>query len=368
MHLEQGQVIFINDVEYVVHGMIAFREDTWEWADYMLKSSMGQCEWLTIEMEDEKPVYMLYQERYDLPGASGMQIMFDSETYEMAEKGKAIVSDYFGQVDVDKWESCKYIEYTNLAKDKFLSYEDWDGEVEKSFGTLLTPQQVRITEEKRTVSAFGYGGGGIGGSGYGSGIQYSGNVQNEIGKKRIGNIVWLWILLMFLAPMIINVLAGMKSNHIQSYLEDSGYFTYVTSVTNSSNHKKAKVYESTLTIEETVKMIINNVPEEIEMVSELAKEEGEEGDDSVGLSTRKEYAYVYLSEDGTTYIQVSNKKFLSSDSDAYRSRYRRHRYYRTYSMGSYGNTNTSYSSYLNSARQSSINSRTSSGGGTSFGK
>lgn len=360
MRLELGQVIFIEDMEYVVRGMIAFREDSWEWKEYKLVANNGWCQWLSVEMEDGRLIYSLYRDRYDIPQYAGMQITVDGETYEMEERGKATVTDYFGQVDVDKWESFTYTEYANAEKNRFVSYEDWDGEIEKSSGVLLQEEQIRITDEKRQVFSAGYGSSVFGRSAGGN----RGNSSTLVEK-----LVVALVLVAFLMPVFSAAVAGLKSDHIQSYLETSNYFTYVTSVTNSENNKKAKVYKTDLTIEEAVKKIIDNVPEQIDTVSEVAKEEGEEGDDSVGLGTSKEYAYVYLSEEGATYVQVSNKKYVTQNSDAYRSRYHRHhRYYRTYSMGNYGNINSFYTSYLNSARQSSVNSRRSSGGGTSFGK
>ena len=66
-----------------------------------------------------------------------------------------------------------------------------------------------------------------------------------------------------------------------------------------------------------------------------------------------------------TFVQVSKKKFVTSGTRAYRSRYHSRSFYRTYTTNS---TNSDYDSYLSSARQQSINSRKSSGGGTSSGK
>ncbi|MCM1159632.1 MAG: DUF4178 domain-containing protein [Roseburia sp.] len=373
MRLELGQVIFIDDMEYVVKGMIAFQEDSWEWEEYKIVANNGWCQWLSIEMEDGRPVYSLYLDRYDIPQYPGMEIVVDGETYEMEEKGASIVTGYFGQVDVDKWEKCKYTEYVNAGRDKFVSYEDWDGELEKSTGVLLKEEQVRITDERRAVSNIGYGnmslGGDFGGSSFGggSGMSFEGGSRRS-NSTFTEKFIVLAAIVIFATPILSGVMSGLKSNHIQSYLESSGYFTYVTSVTNSENNKKAKVYKTDLTIEEAVKKIIDNVPEQISSVSEVAKEEGEEGDDSVGLNTSKEYAFVYLSEEGSTYVQVSSKNYVTSSTEAYGSRYHRRRYYRTYYAGSYGNTNTTYTNYLNSARQSSVNSRTSSGGGTSYGK
>lgn len=370
MRLGLGQVIFIDDMEYVVKGMIAFREDSWEWEEYKLVANNGWRQWLSIEMEDGRPVYSLYMERYDILQDAGMQIEVDGEIYEMEERGKATVIDYFGQVDVDRGECCTYTEYANGKKNRFVSYEAWDGELEKSAGVLLREEQIRITDEKRQLSAAEYGW-----------WNFDDELVNRNNRmvapiRKLANnkqATLIGMLIVFILPQIfaglLTVVDGLKSNHIQSYLETSSDFAYVTSVTNPENNKKAKVYKTDLTIEEAVKKIIDKVPEKIESVSEVAKKEGEEGDDSVGLGTSKEYAYVYLSEEGATYVQVSNKKYVTQNSDAYRSRYHRHhRYYRTYSMGNYGNINSLYTNYLNSARQSSVNSRRSSGGGTSFGK
>lgn len=378
MRLGLGQVVFVDDMEYVVRGMIAFREDSWEWEEYKLVADNGWCQWLSVEMEDGRPVYSFYRDRFDVPQNPGMQVSVDGETYEMEERGKATVTDYFGQVDVDKWESFTYTEYANAEKNRFVSYENWDGEIEKSTGVLLTEEQVRITDEKKQVVSSGGSGsrnGFLSGGGYGYssgdyGYSAAGNRgSGSIDGKKFAVVMIIAVCLVAALSDAFTAIGGLKTNHIQSYLETSGYFTYVTSVTNSENNKKAKVYKTDLTIEEAVKKIIDNVPEQIDTVSQVEKQEGEEGDDSVGLGTSKEYAFVYLSEEGTTYVQVSNKNYVTQNSDAYRSRYgRRHRYSRTYFLGSYGNTNSSYTSYLNSARQSSVNSRRSSGGGTSYGK
>ena len=87
------------------------------------------------------------------------------------------------------------------------------------------------------------------------------------------------------------------------------------------------------------------------------------GEDGIGLQTDTEYAYVY-EEEGLIYIQVSTKKYLNNSGTMYHSLHYHH-YYRTYTSN---NTSDTYSSYAYSARQRSVNSRTSSGGGTSSGK
>ena len=76
---------------------------------------------------------------------------------------------------------------------------------------------------------------------------------------------------------------------------------------------------------------------------------------------RLEEAY---EENGEIFIQVSSREYINNSGTMYHSRHYHH-YYNTY--GSTRRSNT-YSSYAYSARQKSVNSRTSSGGGTSSGK
>ena len=127
--------------------------------------------------------------------------------------------------------------------------------------------------------------------------------------------------------------------------------------------------------------------------TEDVQQNTEDGDNSVAILTKKEYCLIYTSEDGETLVQISTRKYAYyNDDDPYRSRtgtrryYRRYYYSRGYSSdyGSWGSTNSpydsysggtinsnpndTYNSYAGSVRQSSTTSRSSSGGGTSYGK
>ena len=114
------------------------------------------------------------------------------------------------------------------------------------------------------------------------------------------------------------------------------------------------------TIDETVKDIINGVPEGITKTKDMDENDSSDG---IGLETSKEYAYIYI-EDSKVYVQVSEKKYVETSGTTYHSSHYHH-YYRTYKTY---NENSTYKSYATSARQNSINSRRSSGGGTSSGK
>lgn len=182
--------------------------------------------------------------------------------------------------------------------------------------------------------------------------------------QKYGVWISIFFLLIFAFPFLIGLLEGVFNNKtIDKYLsKNTSKYTYVTSVTNNSNDKKAKVYmaEST-SLDETVKDIINGVPEGI---TEVIDDDTSTEKDGYALETKKEYAYIYKHDDGKVYIQVSKKEYVNDSGTTYHSSH--NSYYHT----SYRRRrrSTSYYSYASSARQSSINSRRYSGGGTSSGK
>lgn len=345
-NIKRGQIIKIRNEEYIVDGMIEFSEDTWKWKEYKLTSSEGKTIWLCIEKEDNgKDIYSIYNENYSINNCKGITIKYNNEEYELYEQGTSRVDNYFGKVDVDRYETCLYREYISKDKKKRISIEDWDGEIEKSYGEILQNHEVEITKN----------------------ISDKQNNSYSDGRNRIKNkgkkIGWIYALipLLIIIPIFIGI--NNSNNSVRKFLDNSTKFTYETSVTNNQNNKKARVYKTDLTVDEAVKEIIDGVPTKINKVTE----EKEESEDGIGLFTNSEYVYVYTSEVDTTYVQVSSKKYVTSNTRAYRHRgyYAGNHYYKTYSSN---NESSTYSSYLSSARQSSINSRTSSGGGLSSGK
>lgn len=346
-NIKRGQIIKIRDKEYVVDAMIEFSEDTWKWKEYKLTTSTGKTTWLSIEKDDNgKDTYSIYNENYSINNYKGITITYNNEEYELYEQGTARVNNYFGRVDVDKYETCSYREYISKDKKKMISIEDWDGEIEKSSGEVLQDYEIEITKNISVNKNASY--------------YNSNNAASKNKGKKIG-----WIYALISLSIIIPIFIGINNsnNTIRKFLDDSTKFTYETSVTNNQNNKKARVYKTDLTVDEAVKEIIDGAPTKINKVTE----ENEENEDGIGLFTNSEYVYVYTSETDETYVQVSSKKYVNSNTRAYRHRSYSsgNHYYRTYSSNS---TSSTYSSYLSSARQASINSRTSSGGGISSGK
>ena len=343
--LKKWQIVYIERVKYTVVNMIEYKEDTWVWQEYEIKHDAGAIRWLCVEKdENNKTEYSIYDKYYGDINENEISFSSQNTQYELYEKGTATVKDYFGNADVDVGERCEYIDYISEDKSKVLSIEKWEEEIEKSEGRYIDSSKVRITNEIDSQKE-----------------------EMEKSNKKKGRIMsWIIYGIIFL-PLIISVFSSLTSGlfvnkSIQKYIDKQKKYTYVTSVTNNTNREKAKIYKSPYgDIDTTVKDIRSGVPEGI---TDTIDTDPNTEEDGIGLKTKNEFAYIYL-ENGNVYVQVSNKNYANNNTGStYHNRYHTY-YYATYNSN---RSSYTYSTYRNSARQQSVNSRTSSGGGTSSGK
>lgn len=223
------------------------------------------------------------------------------------------------------------------------------------------------------------------------------------------------LLWMVLGIVVIVVLWGGISDaiNVQTFLSEDPYFTYETSLTGIREHsEKADVYKTDMTVLEAASYLAENTnPEEY---SDLNNEE------YVSFMYEDQYVFIYAGEENKTYVQASARQYAyHGSSRLYRSRnygawnfFRdyyfikgltrdTHRYggrsyyeYENYQLSTARNTKTTIPSETNtintkkpttkksstnqttkstndsgvSARRSSVGTRSSIGGGTSFGK
>lgn len=345
MKLKKGQILNIEAKKYIVINMIEYKEDTWIWQEYEIKEKDSyRRRWLSVEKdENNKEQYYLYDNYVGYVNINEIEFQNGNKTYELYEKGIKIVNNYFGDTDVDKHEKCEYFDYQSKDGKSIISIEKWEDETEKSIGVLVDETNIQITDEIEKNKA--------------------NNVKSNVNKSGIFSIImWVLMLALIFFPTIVSIFSGVFINKsIQKYLKkETTKYRYETSVTNNTNNEKAKVYESMLgSVDETVKDIIDGVAEGI------TKTSGNENkpDEGIGLQTNEEYAFIYK-ENQKIYIQVSSKKYLNNSGTMYHSNHYRH--YHTYYSGVHSSSR--YNNYAYSARQKSVNSRTSSGGGTSSGK
>lgn len=342
MKLKKGQILYINDQKYTVINMIEFQETTWIWQEYEILSEKNAHKWLVMEEEENKKVeYAVFEKYRGNIDTNDIEFTIGDKSYELYEKGTASVKDYFGNADVDKFETCVYYEYITKDKTEIIAVEKWQDETEKSIGHYIPNERIQITEEFNKFKT-----------------------NNYVEKSKKGNIsCMIFVLLFIILPILLLLFSGLSvSTSLQEYLEKATTkYTYVTSITSNTNHKKAKVYEASFSdIDSTVKDIIDGVPEEItDTIDSNPNTEA----DGIGLQTNNEYAYIYQ-ENGKIYVQVSSKEYVENSGTMYHGRHH-HYYYNTYNSTQ---KSVKYSTYATSARQRSVNTRTFSGGGTSSGK
>jgi len=354
----QNQRLQIRGTDYTVLGVIEFEEDGWQWQEYRLVDMDGTERWLNVEVDDGA----VYCSLYEMVSAN-QKNYYKNLMRRMKESGTAIVNRYGGDVDVELDDFVRYQEFQDDNGKRFFSVEKWEDETEYSIGEKLQFSEVLVYEQNAMLS-------------FTPDVQRK-NSENtvNIGSGKGCLTVFKGIGIFIVICIVVNIISGFfNRDQLSSYIEKNYNFTYVTSITNNENSKRAKVYSTTLTVEDTVQNIISGLEGEIKKISDEDEElqedsiinDGQVSSEGIGLTTRYEYAYVYTSETGETYIQVSSNKFMTDDqTDAYRSRNHNHHYRRMYRTKK---KNRILTDIARSARQESARSRRSSGGGTSHGK
>lgn len=366
-----GDIISIKGIEYRIVGKITYRNtsDNCRWDEYRMMAMIGGREaWLSID-----DVYREYS-------ISSVKHFVNKNGYHEVDRGREVAERVDGNVDVDVGDAAFFTEYEDVTEEKIISEEVWDDGVEYSEGYYLDEDEiVLVRSEPRTMPT----------PVSNSNISYS---SGKAGKSFALGFVIVAVLVISM-PMLVSALNGIIfKTSIADYLnKDSGY-TYVTSITGEEK-QKADVYkaETATDVDTAAKDIINAIKGETEYVQQ---DTDTETDGSIAIMTANEYCIVYKSEDNESIlVQVSSRQYTyTTDKDLYHGTKHSRRYYRRfyYSTGytsdtsrysgysspyssftdsgiSYNSSNT-YNSYSGSVRQSSIRSRSSSGGGISSGK
>lgn len=360
MRFSIGDIVNVDGDEYRIVGRIKYKNssDGMCWDEYRMMPLIGYGEaWLSVD--DKFKEYSISKKAAITTSVAG---------YHLVDSGTEIVVGREGKVDVDVGDRADFYEYEDSTEEKIISHEVWDDEREVCTGYYLDEDEISFVRHDTQYKA-----------------------RNPVSSSF--NPVSFIIVMGVVFVIMFEVLSSIRfTPSISKYLKKSEDYTYVTSIT-GINNQKAKVYKaaSGSSIGSTAMNIINAIDGETQKVQQDT--EANEGEDaSVGILTEKEYCLVYRSEDGDVLIQVSDRKYAySNDSQPYHSSRRVHSYYkRFYYSSGYRNdlheyngqspynsydgdtmdfdSNDTYSSYASSVRQSSIYSRSSSGGGLSSGK
>ena len=369
MEFSVGEKINVEGTNYTVVGKIRYRNnvDNCQWIEYCLKG---------IQVNIER--WLSYDETYFEYSITDLSANKNVNGYHIVDQGEEEVIGVWGKVDVEVGDKARFIEYEDSTEEKIISVEKWDDGQEITSSYYLDAEEVqRATSVNSTASH-------VASNNYSS---YNNTIRKKSGSKIPLIIVGAWIVFCVLSPVLFSG-SSSASSSIEEVLNDDSQFTYETSITGNQS-EKAKVYRSSTDLDNSVKIILEGIEGETESVQQNT----EDGDNSVAILTGNEYCLVYESEDNAVLVQVSSRKYAyTTDERPYHSRIHTHRYFRRfyYTRGyrndtsNYGDSTTPYSTfndttitsnsvdqyntYSSSIRQSSVNSRTSSGGGLSSGK
>lgn len=365
MFYRVGTKLAINGIEGKVIGYVTYmnpNDNYKEWTEYRLRTSRGEC-WLSFD--DAYDEYSISWPANDVRGQIGPE-------WHKVDEGIQVVRSFGGDVDVDQGERASFVEYEDAAEDHTLSVEMWEDGTEYSKGEYI---------ERSDIVVMGFE-----------------EPKNTVSGNAVSKIVTLFVVLMVLcnmAPALLGGLfAGIGSNKakISDYLNGSSNYAYETSIT-GNEQQQATVYKYNTS--STTDLVAMDIIQGVDGQTESVTQNNDVTDAEIGILTSNEYCLVYHpeNEEDVVYVQVSDRKYnYTSDHSPYRSSrsttswYRSHYYSAGYSSDAttYSSTPSAYSmyngntvhnigngyfdSYSNSIRQSSVNNRSSSGGGLSSGK
>ncbi len=386
MNFALGDRLRIDGNDYEVIGIISYRNrmDNCMWMEYRVFSkALGREKWLSYDEE-----YKEYSLSVVTPGTTS------TDGYKEVDRGVEEVIGAWGNVDVEIGDTANFIEYEDVTEEKIISHEIWDDGLEVSTGYYLDEHEVVRLSGGQGMASGGY-------NTYNNNTTYGAYQSNDFvsggtmqtgssgdSGKKIATVFVVLLPILVVFSMFKGMIGGIGTPSISKYLDKTATYIYQTSITGNEG-EKADVYMTYQDVDAATKDIIDAINGKTEDVQQNT----EDGDNSVAILTKKEYCLIYTSEDGETLVQVSTRKYAYyNDDDPYRSRtgtrryYRRYYYSRGYSSdySSWGSTKSpydsysgetlssnpydAYSSYAGSVRQSSTTSRSSSGGGTSYGK
>lgn len=368
-----GDRIRINGRSYLVDGYINFLNiaDDCNWTEYkLIEESNHVVKWLSVDITYRE--YALYTQE-----SSQVERHIKQYGYKEVDRGTAKVMDFKGNVDVAYADKVSFTEYEDTTEEKIIGIETWEDEVEYSTGYYLDEDEIERGPIAYSNTSNNY-----------SNNSYDrSNVPNFSFDRKIGIFVAVFIgigLLIFIAGTFGN---SYKKVNLSRAIQKDSRFTYVTSMTaDIDNNQKADIYQVDMTVEDAAKVVLLLAGESVENVDESAE------DGSVAIITNSHYCLVYTSEENTTLVQVSTRKYVyTSRNSPYHSHLHTGSFYRSYyyttgysddykhykgvtAFDDYTdgtvstNTNNRYKQYSDTIKQESVAARQSSGGGTNSGK
>ncbi len=354
-------LINLNGTHFIVAGRIEYMaQDKGLWSEYFLVRLSDKVGfWLSV---DDKVLLWEPLNDSDLTG------------YEKIEEGDEKVAAVFGDVDCEPGDCAEYEDYFNSADNTYVSIEKWSDGTEKSKGVLIDPSQI-ILVKKGDVEE----------------IEASEKPEEKTKSKS----VWKYLILIFAVFLGFKFCGSSSSSStpptIETALSENSNYSAETYLT-GANKEFAQVYSSNInSVEYVAKDIITHIEGNTSQIYENPVDSA-----SVLIITPNEFCVVYVdSVTNNTLVHVCDKEWMKENSEiplyhatactdefakslhiyntygadslekSSNSNSHRHRAFSRFFTGFFFGSAMSnrYNDYSNSVRQSSVSSRSSSGGG-----
>lgn len=142
-NLKVGDIVTYNLQDYSVISILEYDDEGWTWLCYFLESDTGKI-WLSVEQDDEVEVGVFKKIRLPLDGKPGKELVYEGTKFYLEEKSKARIIRAEGQVGVKAGHWLNYWEYCDDEEEKYLSFEEWDGDLEASLGEYIEPYELEF--------------------------------------------------------------------------------------------------------------------------------------------------------------------------------------------------------------------------------
>lgn len=380
--LKVGSSVVINNKTYTVDGYACYNSKSGdEWLEYLIYDNRKDY-WLCVENgPNYELTYSLHQNVKHIPDYNSRTVIYNNKKFGLSESVSGEIILKTGNVDYDNYE--KFVLWEFISDDnQILSIEEWEDETECSLGYYIPANSVSA-DFGNPDSAFNTTSRILG---------MSSDLFPKVIKYSAITIAGIFLVALFFQ---------LSKKSIRDRIDSDAGFKYITTITVEEPEKhKEFVYKSSFNLDATCKRIIKMDPENIEYVTIDNSQASPEANNSQTLTEASNYnnskddnisqrfirskdaiILIYQGEDESTYVQI-NEDISKEEKKEHRRHYGYHRYmYRPHRFYSHdsdfydnsinrsGNVNTEqYSGDLLSARQESIRTRNSSGGGTGFGK
>jgi hypothetical protein len=145
LHIEVGDVVAYDTVDYVVKNKISYDDEGFEWFDYMLVDDASGTElWLSAEDDDglELGIYREVQLPDGIPPVP-RTVTIDGVAYKQYEQSDARVTVEREDPTRSTHSEVEYWEY-KAPGEKFLTITRWGGEYEASVGASIEEFELKV--------------------------------------------------------------------------------------------------------------------------------------------------------------------------------------------------------------------------------